>query len=251
MADVDCIAAQRGPFNFIADIYDCALDPHRWNALLCKASQLVRGCAEFGTFQPEDVAAIAALTPHFRRAATMASLLGFKSITDENCLDVFNGAPVAIVLTDGRGCILDVNEAGQRMLDGCALLCLDDELAARDRASDIALRAAIVRAGRMHRQPSQRIELTSILVKGVGGVSPFAVWVMPISENLGFSISGSAKARVAIFACPMRSAEGLPSETFVRHHSIAAGDGRLLALLAKGLTPDEAASALAISMAGA
>ncbi|RUP00519.1 hypothetical protein [Hyphomicrobium sp.] len=343
MADVDCTAAQRGPFDFIGDIYDSALDPSRWSDVLYKTSKLVQGCAaalivyspsednlrvagrwninsqfekamtaaaplnpavpaiwllgierpiitsaflhigqrdhsiwrqkimqphglldtaivplartarafsavmimrphRAGTFDHADTALLAELTPYFREAASVAALLDYNPSTMQS-------TSTAMILTNAQGRILHANAAGQCALDGCALLCLDEELAARERASDMRLRTAIARAACLpDSAPGPRV--ASLAIKGID-TSALAVRVMPISKDVSRSVAGSDLARVAVFANSARRMERPAHEMNSGHRAVAVEDERLLALLVQGLNFERAAWTLSMSQPAA
>ncbi len=157
--------------------------------------------------------------------------------------------PMGIILTDGVGKILHANAAAEDMLDGCPLLCLEDELASRDSRSDAPLRAAIIRAGNSRSAARARKEMTSLIVNGPGSRS-LAVWVMPITGHLKLPAEAFASPRVAVFATAMETTGRSAAEMSVRRHALTVDESRLLALLAKTLALDAARRAHSMPIAG-
>ncbi len=157
--------------------------------------------------------------------------------------------PMGIILTDEVGKILQANTVASDMLDGCPLLCLEDELASRDGRSDADLRAAISYAGSIKGAPRARKEVTSLIVNGPGARS-LAVWVMPITGKFGLAVVAPGSPRVAIFAAPIDTAERFAAEMTLHLHPRTIAESRLLALLARALALDKARRALSMPNAG-
>ncbi len=121
-----------------------------------------------------------------------------RAIEPSRCPKVFEGTSTGIILTDARGKIVQTNGAAERMLDGRVLLCVEDELSARDSRSAADLQAAIAQAGRVQTASRPR-EATSLIAKGPGSKS-IAVWVMPLNDELCPPLASALPARVAVFA---------------------------------------------------
>jgi hypothetical protein len=318
--------ANGGPLYFIPDIYDCAIEPNRWPAVLRTTAKLVRGCAsvitayspannslriearwnigkkfqhamianapispaaqaigllgdqpftasafigddEFGNslwfenvlrpmrchdvaiapltksgeefssltimrraslgpYLPRDIEMLEVLSPHFRHAATIAHLLNFKSLANHCRPDARDPIPSGIILTDAVGRIVHTNRAAERMLDGLVLLCIDDELSARDSKSAASLRNAIIRAGRSGKARLPQT-VASITARGPG-VQGLAIWVMPLDTNLGSPAGIPSAARVAIFVREPDAIQQPTPEMFARRHGMTAEECYLL-----------------------
>lgn len=338
-------AAKGGLLDFVSDIYDCAIEPHRWPTILEHTSKLVRGCTaaitaysparnslrvkarwnasaeseremianapispavpaiwllgvgrpftataffdddefrnslwcervlrpadcrdvaivpltksvdEFSTlmimrrgnlgpYVPAEVETIQALSPHFQRAAAIAELLNFKPLAEHCRGDALDLLSAGIILTDAKGKIVHTNSAAERMLDGCVLLCVDDELSARDSKSADGLQAAIALAGKV-RTPAAPKGVTSLIAKG-WGARDIAIWVLSLDNSIRLPLAASAAARVAVFAQELGAYPQSAEEMFVRRHGISAAESRLLALLAQGMSIEKATRALGI-----
>ncbi len=141
--------------------------------------------------------------------------------------------PTGIILTDAGGKIVHTNSAAESMLDGSVLLCIEDELSARDSRSAADLRAAIAQAGRVQTASSPR-EATSLVAKGPGSRG-IAIWVMPLSDNIRLLLASAMAARVAVFTQEVGNHPPFATETPTRRDGISAGESRLLALLSTSL----------------
>lgn len=201
-----------------------------------------------GPYVPQDIAKLSALAPYIRRATAIAQLLDYMPLAHHCTSAAFDPMRVGIILTNPSGKILHANTAGEKLLDGCALLCLEDELAARENHGNSLLRQAIADAGRGRSTCSRRGP--PIIIKGCGTKS-LAVWVAHIDERVRLPVGVSRCARVAVFVKAFDTAERSPAETLLRHHPVSIAESWLLSLLAQGLSLDRAAQALAISMPAA
>ncbi len=305
MTAVD-FAAERGPLNFIGDIYNSSLEPSRWNAVLRETARLVRGCAAAiiahvpgedtlrlqahwniethveratiatpppdpdmpmlaslgmragspgediaivpltksvqassllmilrpagtGAYSQTEAETIATLSPHLQQAAVIAALLDFTPLERHCAIGCFNPMRVGIILTDTTRKILHVNAAAEDMLDGCTLLCLEDELAARDSRSNAMLQEAIARAGKT-RGIDARHRVTSIVVKGPGTKS-LTLWVMRVEEGIGLPVGTLRSARVAVFVHASEMIDISAPELLLDRNPVRVAESGLLTLL--------------------
>ncbi|MFT3730382.1 MAG: hypothetical protein QM780_03005 [Hyphomicrobium sp.] len=176
---------------------DMAVIPLMKSADTFSAVMIMRS-ADTGMFLPEDTAKLSALSPYFHTAATTSKLLGAVPLARNGSAASFDGSEVGIILTDAAGKILHANAAGERILDGCALLCLEDELAARDSDCHDRLRRAIANAGKTSASAASRVT-GPIFVKGAGARS-LALWIVRIDKRIQLPISAPPSARVAVIA---------------------------------------------------
>jgi hypothetical protein len=188
---------------------------------------MIMRSAAAGTFRPND-------------AATIADHLRFKPLSR----DWPNSNSVGIILTDALGKIVHTNAAAERLLDGCSLMCLEDDLAARDLKTDELLRAALANAAKV-RFASPFAPPSLIIAKGPG-TRELSICVARIEEDIRRSFMTRSPARVAVF---VRSRD--PNETatrrFIDRYPITIGESRLVALLAQGFPLEKAARALPLS----
>ncbi len=129
--------------------------------------------------------------------------------------------PTGIILTDAGGKIVHTNTAADGMLDGCVLLCVEDQLSARDSRSATDLQAAIARAGRV-RLASRPREAISLIAKGPGSRG-IAIWVMPLDSNIRVSLKPALAARVAVFAQEVGDHPTFVTSTLIQRREIPLG----------------------------
>jgi hypothetical protein len=205
---------------------------------------IIMRSAAAGDFSRDDADKLSALTPYFRHSGTIAHQLSFEPLSRHWAISNFDPDAAGIILTDALGKIVHANVAAGRWLDGCSLMCLEDELAARDIKTDGILKAAIADAARV-RSDLPGTKPTSIIAKGPG-TQELAISVARIGENICLPFKTRSGARVAVF---VRALD--PSDTaiqrFVGRYPITIGESRLVALLAQGLTLEKAARALPLS----
>jgi hypothetical protein len=119
-------------------------------------------------------------------------------------LDLMNAG---IVLTDATCRIVHVNMAAEQLMDGGALLCIEDMLSARHARSAAELHQAITDAA-AGTAPDSPKGGTTVVAKGIGGPD-LAVWVLPLDGGLRRTCGGSFEASVAVFirrlgdTCPL------------------------------------------------
>jgi PAS domain-containing protein len=210
---------------------------------------LVMRDADAGPYSPEDTAALSKLSPHLRHAAAAAGLPDVMPLDRHGKASIFNSMTAGIILTNTAGKILHTNAAAAKLLDGCALLCLEDELAARDAATDDLLREAIANAADVRNTKASET-VAPIIVKGPAA-KRLAVWVRRIDERMRPPGTTPYSARVAVFVRALDAIAYSPAEMFLRQYSITVAESRLLALLSQGLTLDHAARALPLPLSAA
>lgn len=198
-----------------------------------------------GPFATQEIRRLSALSTHLQRAAKLAQLLNYVPLAYHCSSSKFDTANVGVILTDRSGKILHANARGAKILDGCGLLCLEDELAAREHHCNVLLRDAIANAGEINFGRSH--DYQPIIIKAWGTTS-LAVWVAHIRERIRLPFGIPYCARIAVFVGVPEPTDCSAAERFLSRHSVTAGESWLLALLMQGLPLELAADALAIAI---
>ncbi len=159
--------------------------------------------AQKGKFNAVEAAMISALAPHVRHADAIARSLAFTPLVRKFAPSRTDENPIGIVLTDGSARILHANAIAEEMLDGCALLCIEDELSARDVRSDTRLRTAIRNAARM-RNLTAHADAAPLIVNGPG-TRALAVRILPVAGLV--RLPDGSLPSVAVFVQPTETGE--------------------------------------------
>ncbi len=108
-------------------------------------------------------------------------------------LDLMNAG---IVLTDAACRIVHANKVAEQLMDGGALLCIEDMLSARHARSAVELRDAITGTaeGAAVRIPKAGM---AVIARGIGGPD-LAVWVLPLDGRLRRQLGASLEASIAV-----------------------------------------------------
>lgn len=201
-----------------------------------------------GPFPAQEITKLSNLSTHLQRATKLAQLLNYMPLAHHCSSSRFDTASVGVILTDRAGKILHANARGAKILDGCGLLCLEDELAAREHHCNGLLRDAIASAGEINFCRSH--DFQPIIIKAWGTTS-LALWIAHIRERIRLPFGVPYCARIGVFVGAPEPTDCSPAETFLSRHSVTAGESWLLALLTQGLPLELAADALAISIPNA
>jgi DNA-binding CsgD family transcriptional regulator/PAS domain-containing protein len=109
----------------------------------------VLGTKARGRFSAADIEMMNLVAPQVRRAATLAGLLGHRSVVTDGLEAIMDALPTAVFLTGKSGNLLRANAAADALLsDGKIVQKTDAGLILVNPASDRALRDAMVGASR-------------------------------------------------------------------------------------------------------
>lgn len=168
------------------------------------------------------------LLPHIRRAAMIGDVIDLKTIERERAQQTLNALKAGVVMTDGRGRILDANKTALAMLKtGRPIHEVVGALYADDPAATLRLTAAIARAGETDADP------------------PVLAHVLPL-ERGDIRASLHPGAKVAIFIGPVSgAAQG--AEAMAVAFDLSPMETRLLDGLLQGQKLADAAERLGIA----
>lgn len=200
------------------------------------------------TVGPRDVAVMALLLPHVRRAVTIADMLDMKSLVNEALETTLNALASAVVLVDATGSILQANWAAQTMFSmGGPILSLHGKLGTHRADATHALRAAIVRATDDESMlgyggigvPIPGLDQNMVIVSSVAHVFPLK------SGNLRPGLALGAAA--AVFVTPPGENTPPPFETLAALYDLTPTEARVMVEIASGKNRAATAEALGIA----
>ena len=221
-------------------------------------SLLAKSSAQFGSisiqremdkppFDDADLNLMRRLGPHVRRAVLIGDLLDARAIERDVLSATLEMLTIGVLLTDQAGRIVHANGAAARMLqDGSAAYKDRDTISARDSGSARDLAQAIADAARGTTVDIPRAGIV-VPLKGSSG-HDLAAWVLPLDGGLRRDLGATFAARVAVFLREIGDVSPLPAELFVRRYGITQAECRVLLLIVQGMTPQEAANALGVSL---
>lgn len=213
---------------------------HRTEEVVCPLGILQpRRQAEFSG---DEWRVLETLIPHLRRGVKMT----LRTIALQDAALVATGAldrvAAGIFVADGRGRIVHLNGAAERLVheqDGLRLR--EGELAAWRHGESLALREAIAAALERPQDPA-----CALLIHRPGGGRPYLATVAPLSARLAPRLCGSAVGAIVIVGDP--SSRPAPRERLLRElFGLSAKEAQLAMALLDGQRLEEHASGRGIS----
>src|SRR3954468_7227080 len=186
------------------------------------------------------------ITPHVRRAVSIADLLDVRSLQSDMLSAAFDLLTVGIVLTDAKARIVHANNLALKYLDQRSAIRRDgDFLSCRDPRTAMELSQAIQHAsnGSAAAFPRSGIALPITTADGID----LAAWVLPLDGGLRNQLATSFAASAAVFLRQLGDVSPFPGELFVKRYGISPAECRVLMMLTQGMTVREAAAALGIT----
>jgi DNA-binding CsgD family transcriptional regulator len=191
----------------------------------------------------EQLEPVRQLAPHLRRAVTTADMFDAVARWEGTLSATMDLLTVGVVLVDGGARIVHANRAARAHLDDAqAVRRSGDRLSARNPAAAAALKDAVAAAARAGVPDRTGI---AVPVPGCDGCD-LAAWVLPLGAPHA-ELGAAFPAKAAVFLRRIGDTQLLPGELFARRYGITPAETRVLAMLAKGLNPHEAADALGCS----
>jgi DNA-binding CsgD family transcriptional regulator len=218
---------------------------------------LAKSTRQFGTlsiqrakdqepFDGDDLAMLARIAPHVRRAVMIGDLLQARSLELNALSATLDALAIAVVITTKDARITFANRKAEQHLSSATALRLEGgRLSAVDPRSSEALQAAIDTAA-----AGTKVDIPggSIVVSVERrNERPLAAWVLPLDAGLREQLGATFAGQVAIFIREFGDATPVPAEVFVRQYGVTPAECRVLLLLVQGMTPDAVADALGIS----
>jgi DNA-binding CsgD family transcriptional regulator len=232
-------------------IYREYLKPRGWNdflmVILEKSAARVTMLGftrheQAGFFGDSEMEIMSLVAPHVRRAVVLGEIIGGAAARTEDLATVFARLPMPAFLLDAEGRCMEPNAAAQLLL-GQALHPADSgpnggsvvRLGARD--------GVLPALGRMAAPAS--VPLTDEDGRA------YVAHVVPLGDTPRAGMAAHGRAVAAVFVHEVGGLAPLPGEVLVKLYGLTPAETRLLALLARGLSLDEAAEALGVAMATA
>lgn len=222
------------------------------------AGILLRSPTRSGTFElhtpptrdlvgPNELAIVALLTPHMRRAATISDLLDMRSLATAAFEATLEALSATVILVDANSCILYSNPSARRMLStGNLIFSQRGVLATREISATEAIRAAVARSA---------LNESALGYGGIGvpikshdpQVAPHSIaHVLPLrSGTLRPDLALGAAA--AIFITPSVGNAAPPFEVLAALYDLTPTEARVMIEIASGRNRAAAAAALGIA----
>lgn len=186
------------------------------------------------------------ITPHVRRAVSIADLLDVRSLKSEMLSQAFDLLTVGIVLTDAKARIVHANSVALKYLDQRSAIRRDgDFLSCRDPRTAMELSQAIQNASDGSAATFPRSGIALPILNGDG--IDLAAWVLPLDGGLRTQFAASFAASAAVFLRQLGDVSPFPGELFVKRYGISPAECRVLMMLMQGMTVREAAITLGIT----
>lgn len=224
--------------DIIGAIHQCAVEPARWPQTIERICRELLRHERGSPVGERGMAILRLLAPHLRRAMTISNLMSSRAsaaATLASCMDVLDSG-VILAADDAR--ILHANLAARRMFEsGGPVVSRQGRLAALSSRATRELRAAVAEAQR----------------NGAAGVSaslegPDEQPAIAQVLRLVCGEAGNRPAPQAVAAVFVASAPRSPNfDAVACAFSLTGAEARLLAQLAVGATPREAAAELDVA----
>lgn len=237
----------------IGAIYDCALDPGRWDSTVRQIVELcdsrsggicvhrVLGDPRYGEGETN---LFNLLSPHICRALAISDLLDIGTVHSDTLQATLDGLAAGVYLVRRDGRIVHMNAAAvEQARRGKALRVVSNRLLPSDRQTAENLAQAIDDISRAEKQsrPSNR----SMAIQDADGTG-YVATLLRIEGGRRRGITAPLAASVAIFAQEPQHVSSMPGEAFARLYELTGGELRVLLTLARGLGAKKAAEMLGI-----
>lgn len=198
-----------------------------------------------GAFSPEDERLLARLVPHLRRALRMRHELEAVSAEREAGAQLLDRVSVGTILVDERGRVVRTNRIADDILARCdGLASRPDGLEAAVPQQTVALRRAIAEAAATSRGEGLGAG-GRFRISRPSGRSPYLLEVSPIER--GAEIWGSGRSLAAILLTDGNGGIQPDERALQTFYELTPAEAELTALLARGLSLDEAADHRGVS----
>jgi DNA-binding CsgD family transcriptional regulator len=200
--------------------------------------------AEVGFAGPRELRILGLLSPHARRAVSIADLIDMRTLAASSFESALDGLAVPIVLVDDKGVIAHANASARSLLNaGDPIVSERGVLRTGVTSTAHALEAAIAQTA----QPEARMGNIGIdvPVPYADGRPGFA-HVLPIGSGAARGGLGS-RATAAVFLTPSDEPQRPPADAWAAAFGFTPSEMRMLDLLVKGHTVSEAAGLMAIA----
>jgi DNA-binding CsgD family transcriptional regulator len=196
-------------------------------------------------FDADETRVCAILAPHLRRTVQLRSRLVVLEEERRAMLDVLNLLSTPIILCDGDGVPVIVNEAGRQTLAaGDGLRLQGGKLSADRQAQTDQLLRMIGGAALAIRGEHSDVGATLSLARSSGG-RPLSLLVSPLRAPP--DLPGLRRIAAAVFVNDFEATIDITEERLSRLYGLTRSESRLAAKLAEGRSLAEAASSLNIT----
>jgi DNA-binding CsgD family transcriptional regulator len=204
---------------------------------------VIRGI-DVGWAGPRELEVMRLLSPHVRRAASIADLIDMRSLVAATFESALDGLAVPIVLLDSKSVIAHANASARALLaNGDPIASDRGVLRASDPTAALALAAAVAQTA----QPESGMGKIGIdvPVPYADGRPGFA-HVLPIGRGEVRSGLGP-NATAAVFFTPSAEPSRLPAAAWAATFGFTSAEMRMLELLVKGHTVIEAGTIMGVA----
>ncbi len=222
------------------------------------AGVLLRSATRSGTFElhtpptrdlvgPNELAIVALLNPHIRRAASIGDLLEMRSLATSAFEATLEALLAAVVLVDASGCILYANHSARKMFSaGDPILSQRGMLAAREMNATTAIRDAIARAAL--NESKLGYGGIGVPVRSRDPQNPLhsVAHVLPLKSGMlrpGLALGAAA----AVFITPTAENASPPFEALAALYDLTPMEARVMIEIASGRNRATSATALGIA----
>jgi DNA-binding CsgD family transcriptional regulator len=196
---------------------------------------------------PNELAIVALLNPHMRRAATIGELLDMRSLATSAFEATLESLSVAVVLVDVNSRIYYSNHSARKMFSaGDPVLSQHGVLAAREMNATTAIRDAIARAALDESELGYGGIGVPVKSRDLQPPSHSVAHVLPLkSRMLRPDLSPGAVA--AVFITPSTENASPPFEALAALYDLTPTEARVMIEIASGKNRAAAANALGIA----
>ena len=196
-------------------------------------------------YTADEVDFMRLLAPHMCRAMTISDLLEMRKVKSDAIEAALDGLSAGVFLLDSSGRVLHLNQAAERMVaDGNVVTIRDRKLLASYPQSNHALTMGLADGAKAGTGSEPSIALLSTGPAQKGMIAT----LLPLEHARQSAGLMSQSARWAVFVQDPHVAMPMPGEAFAKLHNLTPSELRVSMALAPGLSPDEAANVLGLSL---
>jgi len=193
---------------------------------------------------PDDLAALALLAPHVRRAATISDLLDISALSSTRLDRALDSFATGIMLVDSDLHVLHANEAARKQLDrGDAISTKGGRLTARSNDAAKSLEGAVVRAS-VSDQAMGRLGFGLPAPRESG--RPAILHVLP-AQHTEARRERLPAATSAVFVTSPDVSPTAPVDALAALYDLSRAEAQVFAMVGSGMGQAEAAQRLGLS----
>ncbi len=194
----------------------------------------------------KELRLMGALSPHVCRALLISDALELQTVAATRLEETVDALSTGVILTEGQGRITYMNHSAERLLkSGSSLKATNGRLAAvQPRARESFSRALSLSVEGKAPPTTGRHFIALPGAEGAG----FVANILPLQWHQGRNPLPSLPGAAAVIVQDPAASAEIPTEALAELYGLTRAEGRVLELIARGQTPQDAADVLGVTL---